>query len=120
MKKEISTLLRELGISPDLSGFHYLKEAIQMVWYDETLLHNNVTKVLYPTVAKKFKTTAMRVERGMRHAIEKGTLRTNIDLVRDIFGNTISPYSNKPTNSQFIGCVVEYLLMQELSEIEKQ
>lgn len=111
-KVKISKILKDLGVSPDLVGYRYLREAIQMVMEDDTLLYMRVTKELYPTIAKKFETTASRVERGMRHAIETSALRVDLELSQDIFGNTLSPSSGKLTNSQFIACIADHLTLE--------
>lgn len=109
---KISKLFKELGITPAILGHRYLKEAITMVIADETVLHG-VTKILYPEIAKKFDTTASRVERAIRHAIEKSALNANIDLFEEIFGYTISVNKGKPTNSEFIASVAEYVKLTQ-------
>ena len=104
----ISTTLKDLGVSPSLLGFDYLKEAIRLVLEDKTFIHQ-VTKLLYPTVAEKFSSTCSRVERAMRHAIEKSFDRVGTDILNSVFGRAISADTGKLTNSEFIACVAEYL-----------
>lgn len=106
---KILKILKQLGIAPDLLGYKYLAEAIDMVLKDDAILHSGVTKILYPTVAKKFNTTPSRVERAIRHAVERAISMSNIELIEEIFGSIISMNTGKPTNSQFIGCVAEYV-----------
>lgn len=108
----ISKLFKEMGITPAILGHGYLKEAITMVIADKTVLYS-VTKILYPEIAKKFNTTASRVERAIRHAIEKSALNANIDLIQEIFGYTISVEKGKPANSEFIASVAEYLVLTQ-------
>jgi two-component system response regulator (stage 0 sporulation protein A) len=117
-KVEISKILKTLGVSPDLLGYAYLQEAIEMAMDDMTILHNGVTKILYPTIAKHFKTTAQRAERAIRHAVETcaDKMMNFPNIYDDIFGNVVSADKGKPTNSQFIGCVAEYLLLANEAE----
>lgn len=118
-KLEISKILKKLGVSPDLKGYACLREAIEMVMNDETLLHLGVTKTLYPTIAQKLNTTASRVERAMRHAIETSISKVDLELCEDVFGGVISADKGKPTNSQFIGCVADYLVLAREQECEE-
>lgn len=117
-KVEISNILKRLGVSPDLYGYTYLKEAVEMVMSDETILHKNVTKTLYPTIARRCNSTATRVERAIRHAVEISAKKSCFeDLYKEIFGSVISDKSGKATNSQFIGCVADYLVLsREMTE----
>ena len=110
---EIAELLRELGVSAQLKGYRYLQEAVSITIRDGGKLQP-VTKCLYPAVAKQFSTTASRVERAMRHAVELSWARGNPELIRCCFGNSVSPNS-KPTNSQYIAALSEYLLLKETS-----
>lgn len=107
-KVKISKVLKDLGISPSLRGFDYLKEAIERTMADRTLLRK-VTSRLYPNIAEKFDTTGSRVERAMRHAIECGIGRGDLQLMEAVFGYVISPEKGKATNSEFIACVVDYM-----------
>ena len=67
----------------------------------------SVTKVLYPTVAKEFGTTASRVERAIRHAIEVAWDRGDVDVLSSFFGYTIQAQRGKPTNSEFIAMIAD-------------
>ena len=73
---------------------------------------NAVTKVLYPTVAKKHQTTASRVERAIRHAIEVAWSRGKLDTLDDLFGYTVSNGKGKPTNSEFIALIADTLRLE--------
>ena len=86
---EITTLLHEIGVPAHIRGYQYIREAIIMVYYNMDIL-GNITKILYPEVARKFNTTSSRVERAIRHAIEVAWVRGNIDAISDIFSYTIS------------------------------
>ncbi|MFA7434741.1 MAG: sporulation transcription factor Spo0A [Bacilli bacterium] len=105
---EITTLLHEIGVPAHIRGYLYIREAITMVYHNLEIL-GNITKILYPEVARKFNTTSSRVERAIRHAIEVAWVRGNIDAISDIFSYTISYHKSKPTNSEFIAMIADRL-----------
>ena len=73
---------------------------------------NQITKQLYPDIAKKFHTTPSRVERAIRHAIEVAWSRGKADAVENIFGYTVSATKGKPTNSEFIAMIADKLRLE--------
>ena len=75
-------------------------------------LLNYITKLLYPTIAKKYKTTSSSVERAIRHAIEVAWNKGQIDVLEDMFGYTISAGKGKPTNSEFIALIADKLRLE--------
>ena len=101
----ISNLLREIGISPHLKGFKYLKEALLM---DEQL-HPKITKDVYPELASKFSASIIGIERAMRNAIAVGFSHGNYELINDIFGYCINPNRGCPSNLEFITTIHEHL-----------
>ncbi len=105
---EITALLHEVGVPAHIKGYLYLREAITRVYHDIELL-GAITKVLYPEVAKKYKTTSSRVERAIRHAIEVAWNRGNVDAISEIFSYTINYNKSKPTNSEFIAMIADKL-----------
>ncbi len=105
---EITSLLHEVGVPAHIKGYLYLREAITRVYHDIELL-GAITKVLYPEVAKKYKTTSSRVERAIRHAIEVAWNRGNVDAISEIFSYTINYNKSKPTNSEFIAMIADKL-----------
>ena len=105
---EITELLHEIGVPAHIKGYMYLRESITMVYNNVEIL-GGITKVLYPTVAKKFKTTSSRVERAIRHSIEVAWNRGNVDAISQIFAYTISYNKSKPTNSEFIAMIADKL-----------
>lgn len=107
---EISTIIHEVGIPAHIKGYRYLREAILLVLTREELLWA-VTKELYPTIARNNQTTASRVERAIRHAIEVAWNRGNFEALSALFGYTISRQRGKPTNSEFIAMVADRLRM---------
>lgn len=115
---KISEILKELGTPADLLGYHYLKYAVELMLQDMSLM-KSITKKLYPMIAKKFNTTCSRVERTIRHAIEVACEKGNIQLHHKLFGFTIDPNKCKPTNSEFIVTVVDWLNMNEAKESDQ-
>jgi len=107
----ITSIIHEIGVPAHIKGYLYLREAITMVYNDVELL-GSITKVLYPDIAKKFNTTASRVERAIRHAIEVAWSRGNLDSISNLFGYTISNTKAKPTNSEFIAMVADKLRIE--------
>ena len=107
---KISEILKELGVPADLSGYFCLKCAIDLMHKDMSLA-KQITKRLYPEVAKQLNSTASTVERAIRHAVETGWNRGNVELQEKMFGYTIDLEKGKPTNSEFIVTVVDWLNM---------
>lgn len=107
--------LLELGVPEHLIGHPYLVDAVTMVVRDSSLLEK-ITKGLYPMVAEKNCTTPSRAERAIRHAIETGWDRCDMDTAACCFGNTISPSKGKPTNSEFIARVAN-VVRQRMKEM---
>jgi two-component system response regulator (stage 0 sporulation protein A) len=106
-------ILMKVGISPDLNGYHYLAEAISMV--KESIQNNKVNDkftYMYAQIGKKFNTTGSRVERAMRHAVEKA-FTVNSPLLHDIFDSLIDYDSGKVVNSCFVCTLAQYLIMEE-------
>ncbi len=104
----ISDILHQIGVPAHIKGYEYLRTAIAMVAENSELIHS-VTKVLYPTVAKKYGTTSSRVERAIRHAIEVAWDRGDVDVLNSYFGYTIQSSRGKPTNSEFIAMISDFL-----------
>ncbi|MFS0751490.1 sporulation transcription factor Spo0A [Oceanobacillus sp. 1P07AA] len=111
LEANITNIIHEIGVPAHIKGYMYLREAITMVYNDIELL-GSITKVLYPDIAKKFNTTASRLERAIRHAIEVAWSRGNIDSISALFGYTINISKAKPTNSEFIAMVADRLRLE--------
>lgn len=105
---KITSILKRIGISANLMGYAYVKTAISMCVNDPSLVHS-VTKTLYPNIAKHYHTTPSRVGRDIMHAIEIAFNRGDIDFINEIFSYTISSSSGKPTNSEFIAMVTDFI-----------
>jgi two-component system response regulator (stage 0 sporulation protein A) len=111
LNASITSIIHEIGVPAHIKGYMYLREAISMVYNDIELL-GSITKVLYPDIAKKYKTTSSRVERAIRHAIEVAWSRGNYDSISSLFGYTVSMSKAKPTNSEFIAMVADKLRIE--------
>lgn len=107
----ITEIIHQIGVPAHIKGYHYLREAIMLSVKDGEII-NSVTKLLYPTVAKKHSTTSSRVERAIRHAIEVAWDRGDIDVLNSYFGYTIQNERGKPTNSEFIAMISDKLRLQ--------
>ncbi len=111
LEAEITNVIHEVGVPAHIKGYQYLREAITLAVNDIEVI-NSVTKLLYPTLAKKYKTTPSRVERAIRHAIEVAWTRGQMDFNNSMFGNTISASKGKPTNSEFIAMIADKLRLE--------
>lgn len=111
LENDITTIIHDIGIPAHIKGYQYLREAIMMSVNDIEML-NCITKVLYPTIAKKFQTTSSRVERAIRHAIEVAFSRGRVDIIDDLFGYTVSNGKGKPTNSEFIALISDKIRLE--------
>lgn len=107
----VTNMIHEIGIPAHIKGYHYLRDAILMAIDDMDVL-NAITKVLYPTVAKKNQTTSSRVERAIRHAIEVAWSRGKLDTLEALFSYTVSNGKGKPTNSEFIALVADTIRLK--------
>ena len=108
LEREVTAIIHEIGVPAHIKGYQYLREAIIYTVNDMDAI-NAVTKVLYPAVAKKFGTTASRVERAIRHAIEVAWDRGDLETLQKYFGYTVSNAKGKPTNSEFIAMISDRL-----------
>lgn len=106
LEKDVTDMIHEIGVPAHIKGYQYLREAIMMSVRDGEML-NSITKILYPTIAKKYQTTSSRVERAIRHAIEVAWSRGNMETLDSLFGYTISIGKGKPTNSEFIALITD-------------
>ncbi len=113
LDERISNIFISIGIPPHIKGYNYLREGIKMAVNDPQVI-NNVTKGLYPVIGEKFQTTASKVERAIRHAIEVAWNRGRVDAVNAIFGARVYIGSEKPTNSEFIALVADKLILESM------
>ena len=111
IESQVTKIIHQIGIPAHIKGYQYLRTAILMTINDNDII-NSVTKILYPTVAKKYKTTTSRVERAIRHAIEVAWDRGDVDTLNSYFGYTIQNNRGKPTNSEFIAMIADNLRLK--------
>ena len=110
LEAQVTAIIHEVGVPAHIKGYQYLREAIIIAVNDMDVI-NAVTKVLYPEVAKRFGTTASRVERAIRHAIEVAWDRGDLETLQKYFGYTVSNTKGKPTNSEFIAMIADRLVL---------
>lgn len=106
LERDVTDMIHEIGVPAHIKGYQYLREAIMMSVNDIEML-SSITKILYPTIAKKYDTTSSRVERAIRHAIEVAWNRGRMETLNALFGYTISTGKGKPTNSEFIALIAD-------------
>ena len=111
LEQDVTDMIHEIGVPAHIKGYQYLREAIMMSVEDIEML-NSITKVLYPTIAKKFQTTPSRVERAIRHAIEVAWSRGRMETLDALFGYTVNTGKGKPTNSEFIALIADRIRLQ--------
>lgn len=111
LDKRIMDIFLSIGIPAHLQGYQYLKESVKMVISDPTII-NSITKRLYPEVAKIYDTTACRVERGIRHALEVAYTKGRIVLLNELFGVNALTDAEKPTNSEFVALIADRLSLE--------
>lgn len=111
MEAQVTKIIHQIGVPAHIKGYQYLRTAILMTIEDNDII-NSVTKVLYPSVAKKYSTTTSRVERAIRHAIEVAWDRGDLDTLNSFFGYTVQNSRGKPTNSEFIAMIADNLRLK--------
>ncbi|MCH5324509.1 MAG: sporulation transcription factor Spo0A [Eubacterium sp.] len=112
MERAVTEIIHQIGIPAHIKGYHYLRTAIIYSVNDPEMI-NSVTKVLYPSVAQRYRTTASRVERAIRHAIEIAWDRGDVDVLNSYFGYTVRTSRGKPTNSEFIALIADRLRLEQ-------
>lgn len=111
LENDVTNIIHEIGVPAHIKGYQYLREAIMMSVTDMEML-NSITKILYPSIAKKFQTTPSRVERALLHAIEVAWSRGKMDTIDELFGYTIHNGKGKPTNSEFIALIADKIRLE--------
>lgn len=106
LEQDVTDMIHEIGVPAHIKGYQYLREAIMMS-VDDPAMISSITKILYPTIAKRFQTTPSRVERAIRHAIEVAWSRGKMETLDALFGYTIDTGKGKPTNSEFIALIAD-------------
>ncbi len=102
----VCRLMHEVGVPASIRGYDYIRDSIMLALSDRDILRS-ITKELYPSIAKSHSTTASRVERAIRHAVEVAWSRGDVDVLNGIFGYTVKSSKGKPTNGEFISMLTE-------------
>ena len=110
VEEKITNLFITVGIPAHIKGYQFLREAIKLAMENPDII-NSITKRLYPSIAEKFDTSASKVERAIRHAIEVAWNRGKIENINSIFGLTVYANNEKPTNGEFIALVADKMLL---------
>ena len=108
----VTEILHQIGVPAHIKGYQFLRDAILLTMNEPEYI-NAVTKRLYPEIAKKNGTTASRVERATRHAIEVAWDRGDVDTLNSYFGYTIHNLRGKPTNSEFIAMIADKMRLDK-------
>ena len=112
LEEKISKIFINVGIPPHIKGYNFLREGVIMAVNDPEII-NNITKKLYPMIGKKYQTTASKVERAIRHAIEVAWNRGRIESINSILGVRAYIGAEKPTNGEFIALIADKMLLEK-------
>lgn len=111
LEERITNIFITVGIPAHIKGYQFLREAIKMAIYNPEII-NSITKELYPSIANRFDTSASKVERAIRHAIEVAWNRGKIENINSVFGIKVYSNNEKPTNGEFIALVADKMLLE--------
>lgn len=111
MEEKITNIFLTVGIPAHIKGYQFLREAIKLAIINPEII-NSITKKLYPTIASKYDTSASKVERAIRHAIEVAWNRGKIENINNLFGIKVYSTNEKPTNGEFIALVADKMLIE--------
>lgn len=111
IEEKITNIFITVGIPAHIKGYQFLREAIKLAIANPEII-NSITKKLYPTIAEKFDTSASKVERAIRHAIEVAWNRGKIENINNLFGIKVYSTNEKPTNGEFIALVADKMLIE--------
>ncbi len=111
MERRVTDMMLDMGVPVHLNGFRYLRKSILMCMNDMELI-SSVTKLLYPEIAKKFRTTDQKVERAIRNAIEVSWERGNEETFEELFGYSVSTGKQRPTNSEYIAGIADVIMLE--------
>ena len=115
LERYITEVMLDMGVPAHLKGYHYLREAILLSGRDMELV-GSVTKLLYPAIAKRFKTTDQKVERAIRNAIEVSWTRGNAESFEEVFGYSVLQGRSRPTNSEYISRIADKMRLDMKSK----
>ena len=110
----VTEILHQIGVPAHIKGYQFLRTAVKMV-VDNPDMINRITKELYPSIGKCYNTSASKVERAIRHAIEVAWSRGRIDTLNKAFGCRVATKEDKPTNGEFIAMLADKLSLEQRS-----
>ncbi len=111
LDEKITGIFLVIGIPAHIKGYHFLREAVRQIYANPDMI-NRITKELYPGIARRYNTSASKVERAIRHAIEVAWTRGKIENINQVFGYNIYTKNDKPTNGEFIALVADKLILE--------
>jgi len=111
LDERLGSLFLTIGIPAHIKGYQYLRHGIKLVIEQPDMI-NRITKELYPSIAKHFGTSASKVERAIRHAIEVAWNRGRVDTLNRAFGCRVCTPEDKPTNGEFIAMLADKLSLE--------
>lgn len=112
MDEKLASIFLTIGIPAHIKGYAFLREAVKMV-VDNPDLINRITKELYPGIGKRFNTSASKVERAIRHAIEVAWSRGRVETLNKVFGCKVATREDKPTNGEFIAMLSDKFRLEQ-------
>lgn len=113
LDEQISRIFINVGIPPHIKGYAFLREGVKLA-VENPMIINSITKALYPKIGEKYGTSASKVERAIRHAIEVAWNRGRIESINGILGVRAYVGAEKPTNGEFIALVADKMLLERL------
>lgn len=118
LESAVAKIFQNLNIPNHYKGYNYLKEAV-LLTIKQPALVNGITKKLYPRIACQYYTTADRVERSMRFAIENAWNKGQVDLLHSLFGYCIDDRKGKPTNASFIATLADKIRLESRLRVDQ-
>lgn len=106
LERYITDIMLDIGVPAHLKGYHYLRDAILLTGRNMEVV-TSVTKLLYPAIARRFRTTDQKVERAIRNAIEVSWNRGNVETFEKVFGYSALSGRTRPTNSEYIARIAD-------------
>lgn len=104
----VTDLLHTLGVPSHLRGFKYIRDGILLI-YNSNHPIPYITKEIYPELSRKYDTTPSRIERAIRNAIEVSWNRGDVDLMDELFGNSLNLNRDKPSNAEYLSTISDRL-----------
>ncbi|MBQ4030559.1 MAG: sporulation initiation factor Spo0A C-terminal domain-containing protein [Bacilli bacterium] len=109
--KKISSVLKQLGISPNIEGYWLLRDSIY-IYLTNNIVNIKITKDIYLKLSRKYHKKTCTIEKSIRRAIEKGWNNCDLDFANEMFSNIIPYNKDRPTNNEFISTVSEHLSLE--------